>query len=66
VANDAVENAYLEGLTSDRIWLGCNAMGENFMWTCPDGSGKTFNSNTKTANPARSFWSKFDVIDKLL
>ena len=60
VANDAEENAFIDSIAdSDQIWLGCNAMGgNNDLWTCPDGSGKTFDERTGIANLTNSYWSK--------
>ena len=59
VASDADENTYIRGIAPGMNWLGCNAIGGNHMWTCPDGSGKTFDAITRIASPFSSYWSEF-------
>ena len=62
VANNDKENAFLDSLTADRIWLGCNARGTvPYLWICPDGSGNTYDAVANEAKPWGSYWSKLTL-----
>lgn len=63
VVNSAKENEFMSSLldqtTLKHTWLGCTAMGGDYLWSClDDSSRKTFNGTTGKADPEDSYWSE--------